>query len=528
MYTQITIKTLFKQGKGISEIANKLGCHRNTVSKIVKGKIKEKQTRDRSSVFDQYKSRIEELKGQNISRFRIWEKLQEEYGVLLTYNALCKYMQSNGIGRVKEAFIVQDTMPGEESEVDFGFAGLIPTSTGSLVKVWFFIMTLSYSRDAYYEAVTDQSIETFIKCHIHSFEYFTGVPQRVKIDNLKAAVIIHRRYDIELNRQYLEFAQHYNFVIAPCTPRQPHQKGKVESGVGYVKKNFIAGRSFKDLQDLKTQLHAWMTRTANQRIHGTTKKIPHEQFLTIEKQYLQKMPENPYTFYVTLTRKVAANCHIHVDNNYYSVPSQLVGNMVEVRIQDHLLSVFESETSKLVATHLLSQGKGEYVTNLSHYPNYKMYSQTALQAKYEEQMRYIGPHAHKLFLKVLQRDKGMWGITIRKILGLLPMFGKDKLEAAIKRALSFNATGYKILKNICENNLEKLELEPTLLESVETTKVNDIKDKLKLGLVSDEENKEDQSKAENLNEDISKEETMKAEPTVPEKLDRDLSYYTKH
>ena len=437
-------------------------------------------------------------------------------------------MQINGIGRVKEAFIVQDTLPGEEAEVDFGFAGLIPTSTGSLIKVWFFIMTLSYSREAYYEAVTDQSIETYIKCHIHSFEYFTGVPQRVKIDNLKAAVIIHRRYEIELNRQYLEFAQHYSFVIAPCTPRQPHQKGKVESGVGYVKKNFIAGRSFKDLQDLKTQLHAWMTRTANQRIHGTTKKIPHEQFTTIEKQYLQKMPENPYTFYVTLTRKVAANCHIHVDNNYYSVPSQLFGSMVEVRIQDHLLSVFESETSKLVATHLLSQGKGEYVTNPNHYPHYKMYSQTALQAKYEEQMRSIGPYSHKLFLKVLQRDKGMWGITIRKILWLLPMFGKEKLEGAIKRALSFNATGYKIIKNICEHNLEKLELEPNLLESVETSKVEHVKDKLKLGGVPDEGTNNEEPNEESSMEENLKEESMNEANSKPMKLDRDLTYYTKH
>ena len=199
-----------------------------------------------------------------------------------------------------------------------------------------------------------------------------------------------------------------------------------------------------------------------------------------------------------------------------------------MRIQDHLLSVFESETSKLVATHLLSQGKGEYVTNPNHYPHYKMYSQTALQAKYEEQMRSIGPYSHKLFLKVLQRDKGMWGITIRKILGLLPMFGKEKLEGAIKRALSFNATGYKIIKNICEHNLEKLELEPNLLESVETSKVEHVKDKLKLGEVPDEGTNKEESNEESSMEEQTKEENSNEVNQKPMKLDRDLTYYTKH
>ena len=516
MYTQITIKTLSQQGKGITEIAKMLGCHRNTVSKIINAKVKEKQTRVRSSVFDAYKAKIEELKRQNISRFRIWEILSGEYGSIPTYNALCKYMQVNSIGVVKNAYVVQNTSPGEESEVDFGYAGLIPTASGSFVKVWFFIMTLAYSREAYYEMVLDQSIETFIKCHIHAFESFGGIPERVKIDNLKAAVIKHRRYDIELNEQYLEFASHYCFVIAPCTPRQPWEKGKVESGVGYVKKNFLAGRTFVDLADLKAQLHAWMRNVANMRLHGTTKKVPHDVFVTTEKQYLRSLPENPYTFYVRLSRKVAANCHIHVDNNYYSVPARLVGELVEVRIQDHILSVFESTASTLVATHLLSSGKGEYITNPSHYPLHKTYSQTTLQAKYEAQMRDIGESAHELFLKVLQRDKGLWRIGVGKILSLLPLFGKEKLEAAIKRALSFQATGYKTIKNICENNLEGLEIEPTLLESVETVKAKGGSEKRDWGGVSKEEEQKEGEKAEKVQED-----------KPAETLDRDLSYYTK-
>ena len=155
-------------------------------------------------------------------------------------------------------------------------------------------MRLSYSRLDYYEKVYDQRVETFIQCHINAFKYFGGVPECVKIDNLKAAILEANFYEPVFQSMYKGFATHYNFKPVPCRIYRPNDKGKVESGIKYVKQNFFLGRTFKDSDDLDRQLRNWLNRTCNQRIHGTTKKVPFEVFNTDEKEKLQAIPQHSF------------------------------------------------------------------------------------------------------------------------------------------------------------------------------------------------------------------------------------------
>ena len=136
MYQQITIKTLHNQGEKKSRIARELGCHRNTVSNIIKRDgIIEKQTRVKSSVFDPYKGKIWEYLDKKISRLRIFELLGEEYGVMSTYINLRKYIQNQFPKRI-EAYGVQTTEPGEVAEIDFGYLGMLPGYLGRPVKTY--------------------------------------------------------------------------------------------------------------------------------------------------------------------------------------------------------------------------------------------------------------------------------------------------------------------------------------------------------------------------------------------------------
>ncbi|MDQ3098866.1 MAG: IS21 family transposase [bacterium] len=490
-HQQITIHTLFKQGKEIKEIAESLGVHRNTVKNILqRGEIRQKQERIKHSSFATYQKQIEDFLTKKITRLRIWQILKDEYAIEAGYYAFCKYLKTVKKNERKVAFVVQENEPGELAEVDFGYAGLIPKGAeqrGSrdttLTKVWFFIMTLSYSRDAYYEAVTDQKVETFIQCHLNAFQYFGGVPKEVKIDNLKSGILRNEQYSLEYNQHFLDCAYYAGFIIKPCTPYHPNQKGKVENGVGYVKKNFLGGRTFADLQDFKHQLRDWMHNVANVRIHGTTKQIPHEILLSVERQALQPLPQNPFPTNVTLRRKVKLNCHIQYDGNYYSVPSPYVGEMVDVRKADNLLKISIPrdrvvslndlpnpkeygnipETSEVeIATHIISAKVGTYITNPHHFPEHKIYSQTAFQQKYEDKMKNIGENVHAFFTKVLLHDKMSWQQTIRSVLGLVPLYGKEKVDKACKRALQYNAFKYRVIKNICEKGLENVEIDPTL------------------------------------------------------------------
>lgn len=478
MYEQITIKTLHKQGKTNTEIADTMGCHRNTITNILnQPEVTEKIQRDKPSSFDTYHTQIKQYLKQNISRFRIWEILKDEYQIKQKYQALCKYVNKTCAPQ-KEAYIVQMTTPAEEAEVDFGFAGLYPRAAAvasspspfpiipTKQKVWIFVMTLSYSRHAYYEAVTDQSIQTFIKCHINAFGYFSGVPKSVKIDNLKAAIITNTKYTFEITKEYLDFSLHYGFIVKACNPFSPNQKGKVEAGVKYVKRNFLAGRTFKDIADLQWQLKHWMINTANMRIHGTTRKVPFTAFTSEERDQLLPLPVDPFFFYAIFKRKVAVNCHIHFENNYYSVPSHLVGEIVEVRKKDTLIHIYHHDNKQNqdieVAIHTVSFTQGEYITNPVHTPQKKIYSTTSYQAKYEEKMRLIGPHTHQFFKQIVARDK-VWLKSIKYILNLARTYGNEKVEKATRRAIAFNAVRPGVIKRILEKNLENEEIEPALL-----------------------------------------------------------------
>src|SRR3989344_1475016 len=461
MYQQITIQTLHKQGEKKSRIARQLGCHRNTVLNIVKrNKVIEKQTRASSSVFDPYKQKISEYLDKKISRLRIFELLGEGYGVMSTYINLCKYIQKQFPKKV-EAYGVQVVEPGEVAEIDFGYLGLLPGLQGLPVKTYGLAVILPYSKLDFYAICYNQKLETLVKELRNAFDYFSGVPRKLKVDNMKTAILKNQHYDLEFNQDFLEFAGHYNTVILPCSPYSPEQKGTVESGIKYLQGNFIAGREFKDDADIKRQLKSWMDNYANVRTHGTTRKIPLEVFKLEEKGKLQPLPREEFAFFNRAERVVSANCHIHFENNYYSVPASLVGKEVTLRWNDHLLRIIH-QGEQVVLHQKVTGSIGNYVTERNHLPNYKIYSQTEYQAKYESKMVDIGEYAHQYFTMLLDTKQSYWFRNVRIILGLEKEYGRQALNLTLKRALFYQAVDIIIIKNILLKKLYLLEIEPGL------------------------------------------------------------------
>ena len=469
MYKQITIQTLHKQGVKKSLIARQLGCHRNTVNNVLERKtVSDKQIRARSSIFDPYKNKIKELLDKEVTRVRIHEILIEEYGISIAYDSLRKYVNKH-LPKPVETFGVQQTAPGEEAELDFGYLGMLPGAGGKPVKTWGLVVVLSYSRVGYFAICYDQKLETLIREATNAFSYFVGVPKRLKIDNMRTAILANKHYDLQFNQDFLEFANHYGVVIIPCTPYSPEQKGKVESGVKYLQQNFVNGRDFTDDRDIASKLKNWMTDHANQRVHGTTKKVPFTVFAEAEKATLQPLPDVPFAFFNRSIRKVAPNCHIHFENNYYSVPFSLVGKEVTVRFNSHLVRIIFA--SEQVALHTRSAGIGEYITVRAHLPEHKRYSETEHQARFEEKMREIGEHAHEYFRMLLKTKQGYWFQTVKAILGLCEQYGNEVVNLSLKRALYYEAVDVTTLKHIVEKKLYLLEVEPILPKAGEENPV---------------------------------------------------------
>ncbi len=196
---------------------------------------------------------VNELSGKCDNYVRLYQVLQEK-GFSGSYSSLQRYVAKSNTFKDRPVFRIE-TKPGEIAQVDFGHIGRIHDErTGAEIKAYVFVMVLGFSRDAYYEIVRSQNIETWCSCHVNAFEHFNGVPRIVIPDNLKSAIIKAAYLDPLPNRSYADLAKHYGFQIDPCLPGTPEHKGKVESGVKYVKNNFVPLREFKNFSDANLQL----------------------------------------------------------------------------------------------------------------------------------------------------------------------------------------------------------------------------------------------------------------------------------
>jgi len=453
MYT--TIKTLKELGKSKSEIARITGHDWKTVQKVIRDidrGVVEPRGKERRSIVEPYKGTVVKLMEEGLSAVRIHEELVSG-GFRGSYSAVKKYIR--GI-RGKEVFIRVHTPPGHEAQVDFGYVGRTKDDAGVSRKTWVFNMRLSYSRLDYYEKVYDQKVETFIACHVNAFEAFKGVPEVVKIDNLKAAILEANFSAPVYQKMYRDFADHYGFKPLPCRVYHPNDKGKVESGIKDVKGNFFKGRKFADGTDCDRKLRLW-TEAANRRVHGTTKWVPVDVFEKEERAKLLPLPSTHYQICQVGTRLVYHDCHIFVEHNYYSVPFEYVGKEVTIEITDSLIRVLYQ--GRQVALHGRLSGKGQFSTDQGHYPHYKHYAETEHQEKYQAKMGEIGCFAEQLFFLILKEAGTYWHQPVKGILALTKIYPRDIVERACKRALSYGAWHYHIIRNICQNGAYALPVE---------------------------------------------------------------------
>lgn len=224
MYT--TIRTLFEQGLNKAQIARATGHDWKTVQKIINSGDTPPDKKPHPRILDPHLEEVIALMEQGLNGVRIHEEMRAK-GVDVGYTATKDFIAD--IKKREDIFVRIHTKPGEEAQVDFGYIGRTKDNDGKLRKTWLFHMKMSYSRKDFYKKVYNQRVEMFIECHVEGFRYFGGVPEYVRIDNLKAAVLKANFYEPIYQRLYQNFANHYGFKIIPCRVRRPNDKGKVES-----------------------------------------------------------------------------------------------------------------------------------------------------------------------------------------------------------------------------------------------------------------------------------------------------------
>ena len=342
--------------------------------------------------------------------------------------------------------------PGEAAQVDFG-AGpvIIDVMTGEVIKTWFFVMTLCWSRHQYAEIVRDQTVATWLSCHRRAFEWFSGVPLKIIIDNAKCAITRACIHDPEVQRSYAECAEGYGFKISACPPADPQKKGIVESGVKYIKRNFLPLREFRSIADANRQMADWVLSEAGNRCHGTTRQAPLTRFAT-EKDLLRRLPDVPPELSTWTTVTVHRDTHVQFEHNFYSVPFRLIGQALWLKAASSTVSCYREH--ELAATHPRLSGRGRRSTVNDHLPPEALAWAMSDPQWCLRQSERIGASCRAL-VEHLFADRVL--DNLRAAQGLIRLekkYGAQRLEAACLRAMSFAAPRYRTVKTILEKGLD--------------------------------------------------------------------------
>jgi transposase len=394
----------------------------------------------------------------------IWDRLNrtdEEFkGSLSAVKRAVKRIKREQGVKAADVAIPVDTDPGDVAQVDFGYAGRwFDPATGRVRKAWVFVMILGYSRHMFAKLVFDQKAITWVTLHIEAFDWFGGVPRTIVPDNLKAAVIrsafgVSDRHQLALNRTYRELARHYGFKVDPTPVRSPQKKGKVESGVKYVVRNFLAAADFETVAAANADLPDWLLKTAGMRTHGTTGQRPLEVFAEERGSFLP-LPTAPYEPVVWKQATVHRDSHVQFERRLYSVPWPHIGARVWVKATPASVLIYAQD--QRIATHV-RDGSSRRSTHTLHLPEHRAELAERSIDYWVERADGLGEIVGTYVRNVVASDTVLSKLRdVQAIVTLLERYPQRRSQAACRRADYFGNYTYLGVRRILDNALD---LEP--------------------------------------------------------------------
>lgn len=389
---------------------------------------------------------------QGLSAQRIYQDLVSDHGFTGSYYSVRRFVR--GLQGTSELPVRRlECGPGEEAQVDFGTGAPIIAADGKRRRTHVFRIVLCHSRKAYSEAVYRQSTDDFLRCLENAFAHFGGVPQRVVLDNLKAAVHKADWFDPELNPKVQSFAQHYGTVLWPTRPYTPQHKGKVERGIDYVQDNALKGRTFACLEDENAFLLDWEVTVADARMHGTIRKHVGALFAEVERPALARLSVERFPCFHEAQRTVHRDGHVEVDRAYYSVPPEYLGRRVWVRWDGRLVRVFNHQMQQ-IALHVKHE-PGRFSTQVKHIVNEKISGIERGAAWLLERVRRIGPHSTR-WAEAMIAVRGVEGVRVLQgLLSLANRHASAAIERACEIAHSHGACRLRTVRQLIDRDAPK-------------------------------------------------------------------------
>jgi transposase len=434
------------QGLNTTQIAGALSLDPRTVAYWLRQeRFRPRQSAPRTSKLDPFKAQIVQmLEKYPYSAAQVLQRLREQgYGG--GYSTVKAYVRTVRPKR-QPAFLKLAFAPGECAQADWGSWGSVRVGHTSR-RLSFFVMVLCYSRLMYVEFTVSQTMEHFLACHQHAFAFFGGVPHSVMVDNLKSAVLKRALGEAPvLNPTYADFATHTGFRIVPCNVGKGNEKGRVENGVGYVKKNFLAGLDIADFRLLAPAVTHWLDTVANVRVHGETRTPPVELWHS-EKPYLHPLPLQPYDIATVSQVRASRQFRITLDTNRYSVPAHLAGQALTLKTYPDRLCLYHHH--HLVARHTRSYDRHGDFEDPDHPKPLLEQRRKARDHKLFMRFLALSPQA-ELYYRQLQQRRLNPHHHVRQIVALSDIYSPEAVARALADALEYGAFAADYIANLLE------------------------------------------------------------------------------
>lgn len=328
------------------------------------------------------------------------------------------------------AYLALATMPGEQAQVDWGHFGTLQVGRAQR-KLSAFVLTLSYSRRTYARFTFDQTLATFLACHVDAFRDVGGVPRIILYDNLKSVVLERIGNAIRFHPAVLELAGHYHFRPEPCNLAAGNEKGRVERAIGYMRTSYAEARHYRDLDDANAQLRRWLDEVANIRAW------PQDRGRTVQDAWREEQPKllplpahEPDTSHVQPIRS-GKTPYVRFDLNDYTIPHKLVRKPVTLVADERNVRVLDGDA--VVATHARSYDRGCRIEDPTHLAALLDERRKAIVPKAQDRLRTRVPEIDRLFELLALRGENI-GFNVARFVDLLDRHDVEDFRAAVVEA----------------------------------------------------------------------------------------------
>ena len=476
---------LYYQGKSKKFISEYLGLSRNTVDKYITqclllGKPIEEilaisdldleklfiekpppdpsqKQKDLNSFFPYMDKK---LKKTGITKAMMWQEYIALHPDGYKSSQFCEYY--NRWSKRTDPVMHINHKAGDKMYVDYAGKTLeiVNKETGEVTEVQFFVAVLGASQYTYAEATPSQGKEDFISSVENALQFYGGVPAAIVPDNLKSAVTKSNRYEPTLNETFLDFAEHYNTTVLPARAYKPRDKSLVEGAVKILYTRIYSVVSKKIYYELKELNEAiWGALGIHNRTRFSGRSYTrNDLFNEVEKQELTPLPQNRYEIKQMAYVTVMQNGHVclGVDKHYYSVPYHYIRKKVKLLFTSGQVEVFYKYNR--IAVHRRNRVRYSYTTIPEHMASTHKFMTDWTPQRFINWGESIGEPVKQLIIKVLEKRQHPEQAykSCMGILSLEKKVGKERLTNACSRALEYNLYNYKIVQNILEKNLDKI------------------------------------------------------------------------